>query len=290
MKSQNRLGKARVYHNFGSAFGKFKKLDKFKLADIDYNFLKSYEKYLFKNGSTGGGVHNYMRILRAIVNEGLRRKFMAKDDYPFKGQFNPNGYSLSHLKSNASPRALTQMDIEKIKAFPLENHPELVFAWKVFMFTYYAFGINFADIASLKKSDIQGGRINYVRAKTGRHYSVPIKKEMADIISEMQRQDSEYLFPIFTEGVHITAQQKFNRRHKILKQVNDALKEIAQILGIEASLTTYVARHTFATMLKEKDVNIALISEALGHKELSTTQAYLKKFDQGRLDDLGALL
>lgn len=290
MKQKGRLGNARVYRDFGVALNNFKKVSKTKFTDVTYSFLKNFEQHLYQRGCTGGGIHNYMRTLRAIYNEAIKRELVSRDAYPFKSQLNPSGYSLANLKSVAVPRALNLDDIEKIKAFDVEKHPSLNLPWKIFMFTYYAYGINFADLILLKTSNIRNGRIMYRRAKTGKEYAVAISAPMQAILDEFKRPESEYLFPILTEGQHQTLQQIQNRKHKVLSQINNGLKEIAGILGIDASLTTYVARHTFATTLKDKGVNIALISESLGHSDLSTTKAYLRQFEQGKFDALGELL
>jgi len=87
--------------------------------------------------------------------------------------------------------------------------------------------------------------------------------------------------------VHITDQQKYNRKKKVLKQVNKELKDIAALIGLEGlKLTTYVSRHSYATTLKNGNVPTAQISEALGHSTEKTTQTYLKSFDKDVLDEI----
>ena len=86
-------------------------------------------------------------------------------------------------------------------------------------------------------------------------------------------------------NIHKTELQKQNRRHKVLAQVNNELKELATGLEIESKLTTYVARHSFASVLKKSGVSVALISEALGHTDLKTTQIYLDSFENSQIDD-----
>ncbi len=94
-----------------------------------------------------------------------------------------------------------------------------------------------------------------------------------------------YLFPILDISVHKTAQQKQNRIHKILGRTDKDLKIIAEKCGIQVNLTIYVARHSYATVLKNSGVNVALISETLGHSNLSTTQLYLASFDYKQIDE-----
>ena len=105
------------------------------------------------------------------------------------------------------------------------------------------------------------------------------------IIERYSSDSHGYLFPILNVEIHKTALQKQNRIHKILSKVNSNLKLIAIQLGLNTNLTTYVARHSFATVLKKSGVNIALISEALGHSDLATTQIYLDSFDNEQIDD-----
>ena len=78
--------------------------------------------------------------------------------------------------------------------------------------------------------------------------------------------------------------QKKNRVHKVLAKVNRELKVLASELEIEADMTTYVARHSFATILKNSGVNISLISEMLGHTDLKTTQIYLDSFENTQME------
>ncbi len=290
MRAQSKLGNAKIYNDFGVALNNYRSTSKIVLSDINYNFLKGFETHLYKRGCTGGGIHHYMRTLRAIFNEAIRRGLVSKDFYPFKSQLNPNGYSLMNLKSEAAPRAVSLEDIERIKRIDVASHPNLNLPWKVFLFSYYAFGLNFADLVVLKRANIQNGRIVYRRAKTGKEYSVAITEPMQAILSEFARKVSVFLFPFLTESIHLTPMQIMNRKHKVLKQINDGLKVISGLLDLPASLTTYVARHTFATTLKDKGVNVAIISECLGHADLSTTQAYLKKFEQSKLDEVASLL
>ena len=105
------------------------------------------------------------------------------------------------------------------------------------------------------------------------------------IITRYAPESKGYLFPILDVKIHKTPLQKQNRIHKILGKVNTNLKLIATQLGVEGNLTTYVARHSFASVLKKSGVNIALISEALGHSDIATTQIYLDSFDNEQIDE-----
>lgn len=93
-----------------------------------------------------------------------------------------------------------------------------------------------------------------------------------------------YLFPILDNRVHKTPMQRFNRERKLCHQINKELHKLADELGIKEDVTTYVARHSFATVLKKSGVNIGIISQALGHQDIKTTQVYLSKFDDEQVD------
>lgn len=154
------------------------------------------------------------------------------------------------------------------------------------MFSYFGAGINFADIALLKYGNVRDGRVQYVRKKTGKPINFLLTEEMRNIIVKYQQQgqtDEDYIFPILDRRVHRTEQQRYDRTHKVLTNTNRWLRKIGLRVGIE-HLTTYVARHTFATVLKRSGVNIAIISESLGHSDLSTTQIYLDSFENSQID------
>ncbi len=121
--------------------------------------------------------------------------------------------------------------------------------------------------------------------KTRKAISIGLSDESKAIIAKYEEKSNGYLFPILDKSIHKTAQQKQNRIHKVLVKVNSCLRSLGERLGIELNLTTYVARHSFASVLKKSGTNIALISEALGHSDLTTTQIYLDSFDNEQVDN-----
>ena len=121
-------------------------------------------------------------------------------------------------------------------------------------------------------------------AKTHKKITVSLSAYALTIIEKYSHVSNGYLFPILDNDVHITEMQRYNRKKKVLKSVNYRLKKLSKILGMNINLTTYVARHSFATVLKRSGVNIALISEALGHSDLATTQIYLDSFENEQID------
>tara|TARA_B110000444_G_scaffold239453_1_gene253884 strand:+ start:292 stop:648 length:357 start_codon:yes stop_codon:yes gene_type:complete len=101
--------------------------------------------------------------------------------------------------------------------------------------------------------------------------------------------NTNYIFPVLLRE-NLTPNQIENRKYKVMKLYNSALKEIARLCNIEKRITTYVARHSFATCMKHKGVSTDVISESLGHQNIVITQTYLKNFSNSVLDEATELL
>lgn len=289
MEEKGKVSNRDVYKQTKGLLENFNKRKHLMFADINYKFLKGFEIYLFSRGCTGGGVHFYMRTLRAIVNEAIRRGYLPQELYPFSRQFNKNGYSIAHLKSEAKPRSLSIIDIEKVKKFSCKDYKHLEKSWQYFMFSYYARGMNFADMAKLEWTDIYNERVTYSRSKTKKSLNIKISEPIRRILSNFEGMHKRYIFPILND-LHQTEQQKKDRIHKCLRQFNNDLKEMAKILDINVPLTSYVARHSYATTLKNKGIDVTIISEGLGHSDITTTKAYLKNFETDIIDKADELL
>jgi integrase/recombinase XerD len=285
----NALGKAGTMKTYKDAYSTLKKHHPkdFKFDKLDYNLLKGLENELFGRGNTGGGISVRMRTIKAVYYEAVRRGYASKESKPYSTTTNKDGYSLAKLKSVRNPKALTLEELDLFKSFDIEKHPELADSWRMFMFSFRTFGMNFIDISNLQKSNIKSGRINYIRQKTGKSFSILIVKEAMEIMEHFKTH-KDYIFPIFDEDFHITPIQKKNRSERVQRQVNKDLKRIAKIQGIETHITFYSARHTTATTMKRKGIATDIISEALGHADLQVTQTYLSKFGNEVLD--GAIM
>ena len=142
------------------------------------------------------------------------------------------------------------------------------------------------DVANLTPVNIIDGRLVYERQKTHGAINLVMLNEAKTIIQRYvdYQQRAGYLFPILNDKVHITPMQKHSRVRKLCYQINRELHRLADELGIKEDVTTYVARHSFATVLKKSGVNIGIISQALGHQDIKTTQIYLSKFDDEQVD------
>lgn len=276
LSNAGQAGNASIYTSARNALRKFAKEKKLAFADINYRYLMNFENYLRIGGARDGGISNYMRTVRALFNEAIRRGIADQASYPFSTQFNKNGYSIAKLKIAINPRAMTVEELTLIKNFNYPTYAELAWAFQIFMFSFYEFGINFADIARLTWANIQGEHLRYVRKKTKKEYNIPPHPEARKIIKYFKGKD--LLFPILLP-CHKTEEQKLEQVTNKRKAFNDAMREIGKILGIKTNLTSYVARHTSATTLKRNGVSEDVISEALGHSDVVTTKRYLAHFE-----------
>jgi integrase len=256
-------------------------------TDIDYTFLKKFETYLFSRGSKKGNVHFYMRTLRAMINEAIRRDLMDKEFYPFSTQFNKNGYSFSHFKSDFDPKPLSLVELEKVKGFPVREYPHLQSAYDVFMFLFMARGLNFEDLVHLTHDNIVEGRLNYIRKKTGKLYTIKISPQMREIINKYKTE--KYLFPVLTKAP-ADPEKRYNFVRNALDSLNNQLAEIKEIVGATQKITSYTARYSYSNVLIQNNVPVVKLQQALGHSSLATTQHYVSKFSNDEVDKFDELL
>ncbi|UNY99769.1 site-specific integrase [Zhouia spongiae] len=247
-------------------------------------FLNKYEVFLRSRGGTDGGIGVRMRAIRALYNMAIERKIVRKELYPF------DAYKISKLKGKGIKRALNIDEVQSIINMNISKCPHLADSRNYFLFSFYTRGMNFADMMKLKCSDTSGDKIFYIRSKTKGNFIIkilPPVREILDYYSQFSK--TKYVFPILLKD-KMTPNQVENRTSKTLKKYNKDLKEIAKICKINKAISSYVARHSFANCLKQKGVATDIISESMGHQNVTITQAYLKELDSSVLDDACELL
>jgi integrase len=199
------------------------------------------------------------------------------------------GYKVSKLKEDVAHRALSHEDIQKVLNCPYpppspalhktgDNILYEQFALDIWRFSYYTGGIDFSSIANIRQNDVFDGQLRFQRQKTHKWIQLPLLPYSLAIIEKYRKPNNDYLFPILDSNKHKTDTQQRDRMTKVLKKVNAQLKQIGEELGLPIKLTTYVARHSFATDLKRAGVPEGKISESLGHSNLQVTQHYLDSF------------
>ena len=282
-RKTDHLGTMSVYQQSKSSLTKFNRTLDIPFSDIDCQWLERYEKWLKGRNIKDTTISILFHTLRSVFNRALSMKLIKQDIYPF------NDFKVSKFDVRTKKRAVTKEDVKKIMSLDLSGERQYMqLARDIFLFSYFGAGINFSDIALLRYGDIQDGRIRYIRKKTGKEISFPLSDVGLEIIKRYSRPDAtntDYIFPILDRKIHRTEMQRKNRIHKVIGKVNPCLAEIGRMAGLETHLTTYVARHTFATVLKRSGVNIAIISESMGHSDIATTQIYLDSFENSQIDE-----
>ena len=245
------------------------------LADIDSDLMLMYEAYLRGRGLTKNSTSFYMRILRAVYHRALEKDLTINRN-PFKHVYTGIDKTIK--------RAIPLKAIKQIKNLDLSLQPSLEFARDMFLFSFYTRGMSFIDMAYLKKKDLSNGILSYRRRKTGQQLFIRWEKCMQEIVDKYNRDYySPYLLPIL--------QYPYDNRNQYknaLYRTNKSLKEIAKLVGLSIPLTLYVARHSWASIAKSKNIPISVISEGMGHDSEMTTQIYLASLDNAVVDRANA--
>ena len=280
--NNDKIGYANVFKSTKNSIKKFLDNKEIEFISIDDHFLRKYDEYLLSNNVSLNSVFVYMRTFKTLINYARKDNLIKKEFNPFI-DFDFKKYSRVKTKK----RAITKSQMKVIIDLELESGTRLFNSKSYFLFSFYARGINFIDIAYLKWENIKNNRLLYTRKKTNENFSIEITKELKTILDYFKpfnNSKNDFIFPILNEN-HISAISKDYRIDKVLKMVNADLKIIAEKTGIEENLTTYVARHSYATIMKFNGVSTSLISQSMGHNSEKTTQIYLDDFGNDILDE-----
>ena len=226
------------------------------------------------------------RSLRVLYNSAITDGLIKKTDYPF------DTFKVSRFKEASAKRSLTKEDIKlimdcEVRTLTKYPKPFLQLAKDLFLFSYLSCGINLTDILHIRHADIVDGRLVINRQKTGKLLSFQLQPAALGIIDKYNQSNAhpqDYIFPVLRRFVHVTAQQQYGRVQRTNKRINRYLKLIGEHLHLPITLTTYVAWHSFATVLKRSGVSTSIISESLGHSSEKITQIYLDSFENSQID------
>ena len=236
-----------------------------------------YENYLKSNGLIPNTISFYMRNLRAVYNRAVEKGITV--------QRNPFRYVYTGVDKTVK-RALSVSMIRKIRDLDLRNSPSMDYARDIFMFSFYTRGMSFVDMAYLKKKDLQHGVLSYRRQKTNQQLFIKWEKPMQQIIDKYDTSSTPYLLPIIKDVNSDARRQYHNASHL----VNAKLKKIGVDLGLPLVLTSYVARHTWASVARSKNISLSVISEAMGHDSENTTRIYLASLDMSVIDKANEII
>ena len=272
-----KVGMAAAYKSTRSSLAKFIGRPDVRMSEVDLAFVRRYEDFLYSNGASGNTVSYYLRNLRSLYNQAVTDGYHPRGEYPFaKAQTRP---------AKTVKRALSRTDMQNLADLNLENEPELEFTRDLYLFSFYAQGMAFVDIVLLKKTDICNGVLTYSRHKSKQLIRIVVTPQMQGVIDKYNT-ENEYLFPIIS-GEYASGYQKYRLA---LGRINRHLKKIAVVADIKVPLTTYTARHTWATLARDYGAPISVISAGLGHTSEEMTRVYLKDFDVSMLNQVNNIV
>ena len=294
----------RTVKSYGNALAALRRFEKnelsngrknrFYLQEVTKDFVLDFELYLRdqvdRNGSSKRNcgkttIGIYTASVKALYNRAIQQASFSPSVHPFHGH--------RRKKENISPRGLSKRDIIKFYEYPTEKGTPEWLAQQYFIFCYLNQGMNFTDLAKLRWSNIGEERLVYTRNKTKEHvepdtFSIKVSSEtktILDYFHTRRNSDLDYVFPILLEKNYSSKREIAVIDNKS-GHVNDYLKKIGKAIGIKQKITTYVARHTYATTLLNNDVPLHVIQEKLGHKEMRTTRGYTKRLQYDSLDQV----
>ena len=239
---------------------------------IDNDLMRKYESWMKNTGTVKNTVSCYMRALRSVYNQAVRQGLTV--------QKNPFANIFTRIDKTVK-RAVNEDVIIQLKNMDLSSHLELAFARDLFMFSFYLRGISFVDMANLRKNNVKNGYIIYFRSKTKQMLTVKLEACMKEIISRYESFTiDDYLLPVYT------AQNRDNCSQ--LRNYNRRLQRISDLMDLEKPLSSYVTRHTWATLALRKGIPIEVISEGMGHENETTTRIYLASLGQSVVDKANA--
>ena len=251
--------------------------------------LKEYEEWMKQEGVKKQGtepkgmslntVSTYMRNLKAVYN-----RLVAMNALPYNAGLFDGVYTKVEPQTK---RALTGKQMTALVHAAPEKLPQGVgCALAYFLLTFMFRGMPFIDLAHLRKQDVRGNCIVYSRHKTGRQMTVRIPKEAAGLLEAFRNKNagSIYLFPILDEPEKKKDKELYLNYLRALRNFNKQLEKMAAVLLPGVKVSSYTARHTWATLAFYAGVNIGIISKALGHSSIKVTETYLKPFENEKVD------
>lgn len=279
------FGTAHVYRSSLNAIIAYCGGEDFTFNEITPEWLKGFEIHLRKRKCSWNTVSTYMRILRAVYNRAVDNN---------EAKYIPRLFRYVYTGTRAEhQRALETGDVEKIFAGLIllsGVNPAMQRARHFFILMFLMRGMPFVDLAYLRKSDLHGNVITYRRRKTGRPLSVTLTNEAMRIVRMYMNQDvhSPYLFSFLRspEGT----MEAYREYQLALRSFNRQLLILGEFLGIPNRLSSYTARHTWATTAYYCEVHPGIISQSMGHSSITVTETYLKPFQNKKIDEANKLI
>ena len=263
-----RDGTAKTYRDSLASFSSFRNGKDITFDNLNEDVINQYEAWMKNKGLKRNSSSCYLRTFKTLYLKAVELGLTDDRDI-FRHVF--TGFATT------TKRAISIDAIKAIRKLNLENNPALAFARDMFMLSLYLQGMAFVDIAYLKKSDIRNGQLQYSRKKSGQTLTISWEKPMQEIVDAYSHltKDTPYLLPVITTQDGTERKQYEKAEHN----VNRNLKKIGEMAGLHIPLTTYVARHSWASIMRDMGNDITVVGKGLGHSDIKTTQIYLSTID-----------
>lgn len=271
LENEEKFGTSAFYKGTLSLLKRYIKHD-VPIKEVTVEWLNGLEKFILKTANQTTVAMN-MRNIRATMNIAKQVGVIRESDYPFgRGKYQIK-------EGSGKKKALNKKQLKAIAEYS-DGSMTTEFYRDLWLFIYFCYGLNVADLISLKFSDIQNGEISFIRKKTKdrtrdvKRIYAAITPEMYSIINKWGNdpKKSVYIFPFLKPGDSAWEHEK--KKKNLTKLINKRMKMIGEKLNL-GKITTYVARHTYATVLRNEGVPISIISPMLGHSSVTTTEIYL---------------
>ena len=265
---EQRDGTAHVYQSTLNRLRGFVEGREITFHQLTPEWLMRFEKKLLADQLTWNTISTYMRTLRSVYNQAVECSMAPYVPRLFNKVY--TGVD-SKVKRAVRPETMRKLMVEGNL-----TDPKLAFSRDMFVLLFLFRGMSFVDLAFLRKCDLQGDVITYHRQKTGRKLTIVASKEALEIIRRNINPDPEspYLFPIIKQ----VGRGEYKQYSNMLRILNYRLLKVARTLKLRERISTYVARHTWATTAIRQNYNPSLICDAMGHSSVKVTETYFKSF------------
>ena len=272
LDQSGRFSTARNYRRTWDSFNRYLNRREFYMDEITGPIIASYNRSLYANNLRRNTISFYNRILRAVYNKAVKDGYVEQT-YPFEAVY--TGVDVTRK------RALPVEMLHQIAAIKLQD-PELALSRDLFLFSFQARGMSFVDMAFLTQQNLQHGFLHYVRRKTGQALSVRIEPWMQELLDRYQSQCHDpYLLPILRST---EPKEAFAQYSAALVRHNILLRKLGSLVGADFPLSSYCARHSWATIARDAAVPLSVISSGMGHTSEKTTRIYLASLDNSLID------
>ena len=274
------FGTAHVYRSSTNAIIAYCGKGDFSFDKVTPEWLKGFEVHLRGRGCSWNTVSTYLRTFRAVYNRAVNSRMIIYTPHLFRYVY--TGTRADHK------RALCDEDMKKVftKLSSSSAVPTTVRrAQELFILMFLLRGLPFVDLAYLRKSELRDNVITYSRQKTGRHLSVTLTPEAMILLKRYMSRDTDspYLFPLLKSGEG--TKEAYHEYQLALRSFNQQLMLLGKMLGLNDRLSSYAARHTWATTAYYCEIHPGIISEAMGHSSITVTETYLKPFRSKKIDE-----